>query len=103
MSRLRSLRQRAWEKSEGVCFLCKLPMLPNAEPGNPLAFTIEHILPRGKGGSNDMDNISGSHQYCNNWKQDELMENLPDGWRRVIRWKIKHLLANMKVDKSEIL
>lgn len=77
-------------------------MLPNAVPGDPLAFTIEHILPRGKGGTNDMENISGSHQWCNNTKQDELMEDLPDGFRRVLRWKIKHLLANMKVDNEKL-
>lgn len=100
MARLRSLRQRAWEQCEGICFLCGLPMIPNAVPGDPLAFTIEHIVPRGAGGTNDMENISGSHQWCNNWKQDVLMEELPDGYRRVLRWKIKHLLANMKVSNE---
>lgn len=99
MARLRSLRQRSWEKCEGICFLCGLPMIPDAVPGNPLAFTIEHIIPRSKeGGTNDMENISGSHFWCNNYKSDALMEELPDGYRRALRWKVKHLLANMKIE-----
>ena len=97
MARARSLRQRAWEKCEGICYLCGLPMLPKTVQGDPLSYTLEHIVPKGKNGSNDIENLSGAHQWCNNFKSDSLMEELPKGYRQVLRWKIKHLLANMKV------
>ena len=97
MSRQRSLRQRAWEKSQGVCCLCGLPMIPDVLPPDPLAFTLEHIIPKCQGGTNDMENLDGSHQWCNNWKGDVCVSELPSGWRRVLRWKIKHLLINRSV------
>lgn len=97
MGRTHSLRQRSWEKCEGICCLCGLPMFPGSEPGNPLCYTLEHILPKSKGGTNNLDNLSGSHQWCNNWKGDSLMEELPRGYRPVLRWKIKNFLIHQKV------
>lgn len=98
MARSRSMRQMAWQKCEGICFLCGLSMLPEAENGHPLGYTLEHIIPKAKGGTNDLDNLTGSHQYCNNYKQDSLMDELPSGYRPVLRWKIKNLLTHLKVD-----
>lgn len=97
MSRAHSLRQKAWEKCGGICYLCGLPMFPNAESGSPLVFTLEHIIPKSKGGTNDMENLSGSHQFCNNFKQDCLLEDLPAGYRKVLRWKINNLIVNSQV------
>lgn len=97
MGRASSLRQKAWVECRGICFLCGLAMLPDTEQGNPLAFTLEHIIPKSKGGTNDLTNLSGSHSYCNNYKQDNLMEELPAGYRPVLRWKIRNLLINQKV------
>lgn len=97
MARLRSLRQRAWEKCGGICYLCGLPMMPNVEPGDPLAYTLEHIIPKALGGQSDTDNVNGAHQYCNNYKGDSLISDLPSGYRAALRWKIKNLLAHMKV------
>ena len=97
MARLRSLRQRAWEACGGICYLCGLAMLPTTEPSDPLAYTLEHIIPKALGGPSDMDNVSGAHQYCNNFKSDALIEDLPVGYRPALRWKIKNLLAHRTV------
>ena len=94
MARMRSMRQRAWEKSAGICCLCGLPMHSDGE--GPLVFTIEHILPKSRGGANEIENIDGSHQWCNQWKNGSTMEELPHGWRKFLRWKIKHLIANQR-------
>ncbi len=40
------------------CFVCRLPV-EEAEA------TLEHIVPRSKGGSDDMDNLAISHAVCN--------------------------------------
>lgn len=72
-------------------------MLPSTEPGDPLAYTLEHIIPKALDGPSDMENVSGAHQWCNNFKSDNLIENLPAGYRATLRWKIKNLLANRKV------
>ena len=72
-------------------------MLPDAENGHPLGFTLEHIIPKSRGGTNEMENLTGTHQFCNNLKSDSLMEELPKGYRSVLRWKVKNLLIHMKV------
>lgn len=97
VARQRSLRTQAWEKSGGFCCLCGLQMAPDDSMGLALSFTLEHIVPKSRGGTNDMENLNGSHQFCNNMKKESLEEELPDGFKRVIRWKIKNLWANSKV------
>lgn len=97
MARTRSLRQQTWEKCEGICCLCGQPMFPEIRPGDPLQFTVEHIVPKSRGGSNEIDNLDGAHQWCNNFKADSLMDELPKGYRQVLKWKIKHLTIHRKV------
>ncbi|SRR6266498_193148 len=98
MSRAKSLRTLTWQKSGGICKLCNLWMPPpEINMGESLRFTIDHTIPKSKGGTNDLENLEGAHQYCNNFKQDTLLEELPQGWRRVIRWKINNLLIHSKI------
>lgn len=98
MARAKSLRTLAWIKSEGICYLCGLWMPPpGTDLGEALRYTIDHVIPKSKGGTNDLENLNGSHQYCNNFKQDTLIEELPQGWKRVIRWKINNLLIHAKI------
>lgn len=92
--RMKSLRYRVWEKSGGICFLCGLQMFPDDVYGVELSYTIEHVLPRCAGGTSDIDNLDGSHQWCNQFKNGSLMEELPAGYRKVLRWKIKNLLTH---------
>lgn len=72
-------------------------MFPDADPSSPLAFTLEHIIPKSREGTNDLENLSGSHQWCNNFKSNCLMDEMPAGYRKILRWKIKNLILNMKV------
>lgn len=91
----KSLRQQTWEKSGGVCCLCGLPMQLGII--GPLAFTIEHLTPRSRGGPNSIENLDGSHSWCNQYKDGSTMEELPKGVRRFLRWKIKNFLIHQKV------
>lgn len=97
MARARSLRQLTWEKSQGICFLCGLQMFPDLAPPDPLAYTVEHMVPRSRGGANELSNLEGTHQFCNNWKSDESIEDLPTGYKKFLRWKIKNLIRHRKV------
>ena len=98
MARAKSLRTLAWIKSEGICCLCGLWMPPpEVDLGESLRYTIEHLVPKSRGGDNDLDNLDGAHQYCNNFRGNTLLEDMPPGWKRVIRWKIKNLLTHAKV------
>lgn len=94
MARVKSLRSRVWEKSDGICCLCGQQMMPDDQYGRELAYTIEHMVPRSRGGSNEIENLEGSHQWCNQFKGESLIEELPPGYRKILKWKIKHLLLH---------
>jgi len=58
------------------CYLCNedidLAIPRNSEWGA----TIEHILPRSRGGMDTWDNVKLAHWICNNTKSDKLIEGL---------------------------
>lgn len=98
MSRKRSMRQIGWEISQGICCLCGYPM--HLDSNGPLAYTLEHVIPKSRGGANDETNVDGSHQFCNQMKNGSLMEELPKEFRRFLRWKIRNFIANQKPQKD---
>jgi hypothetical protein len=58
-----SLRQQVTRRAFGCCEYC----LSQAQ-FSPDPFSVEHIVPRGKGGSNELDNLAFSCQGCNGHK-----------------------------------
>jgi endonuclease I len=51
------------------CYWCKQEC--REESGHPNTATIEHITPRSKGGSNEMDNLAMACYNCNNRRGNE--------------------------------
>jgi 5-methylcytosine-specific restriction endonuclease McrA len=39
---------------------------------HPSSFTIDHITPRNRGGSDTLDNIGPAHRKCNRDKSDKV-------------------------------
>ena len=68
-----SERSAVYTKTEGHCAICG-KFVPYTE------FTVDHIVPLAKGGSNDISNLQCACGVCNRIKQDilpdELMEKL---------------------------
>jgi hypothetical protein len=58
-----SERQRVLERARGCCEYCQSQMRYATQ-----SFSIEHILPKAKGGSDDLENLALSCQGCNNHK-----------------------------------
>lgn len=59
-------RKRIWERGGGLCYLC----------GDPVTFdefTIDHVIPLSKGGSNLDSNKRPAHYACNQAKADKLL------------------------------
>jgi hypothetical protein len=51
------------QRAGGCCEYCLSQLAFCPDP-----FSIEHIIPRSKGGSNDLDNLAVACQGCNNFK-----------------------------------
>lgn len=58
-----------YNKTEGHCAICG-EFVPYTD------FTVDHIIPLAKGGSNDLSNLQCSCGVCNRIKQDILPEDL---------------------------
>jgi 5-methylcytosine-specific restriction endonuclease McrA len=58
MSKLSMKRRCLWENLP-ICFVC-LKLIENYEE-----CTIEHIIPKSKGGTDQLKNLAVSHQNCN--------------------------------------
>jgi len=61
----RLLKWALWESSK-VCGICKKQL-----PSYALA-TIDHIIPRAKGGGNEIENLQLAHDKCNQKKADKI-------------------------------
>lgn len=58
----RETKAAVWEKSSGACHYCGCAL-------NPFdGFTIDHVVARSKGGSDDLDNLVASCLPCNSRK-----------------------------------
>ena len=73
-----SLTSAQWidilQKSDGYCHYCK-----EREP--IISLTPDHVIPIGKGGANNAENIVAACGFCNNGKQDKSAEE----WLEEIR------------------
>jgi 5-methylcytosine-specific restriction endonuclease McrA len=57
------------------CALCGKPFDFDAAPRTPLSFTIDHIIPRSKGGSHDdLANMQPAHHSCNSARGDRELD-----------------------------
>jgi hypothetical protein len=62
-----SERARVVERAKGCCEYCK-----SQEQYSPDPFSVEHIIPLSKGGTNTLDNLAFACQGCNNRKYTSI-------------------------------
>ena len=58
------VRRKVTERAASFCEYCVSPLNVCPDP-----FSIEHIMPRASGGTDDLDNLALSCQGCNNFKR----------------------------------
>jgi len=83
----KTTRKIVYEKSKGHCCLC----------GNFVDYedyTIDHIMPLAKGGTNDISNLQCTCKVCNNIKTDVLPDEFMDKITEMIIY-----CMNMKYNK----
>ena len=63
-------------KTQNTCGICGNPVDVSLKPPNPMAPTIDHIIPVSKGGHpSDIKNLQLAHSACNRQKSDKLFNN----------------------------
>jgi 5-methylcytosine-specific restriction endonuclease McrA len=70
--------QKVYERDGGACQICWKPVDRSlrGDVRNPLAPTLDHIIPLSKGGAHTYANVRLAHCGCNNEKADKLPEGV---------------------------
>ena len=83
-----SVKKTVFDRANGRCEYCRSPFLFSTEP-----YTIEHIIPKSKGGDHDLNNLALSCFGCNLYKATKMtaldkitMENVPVFNPRTMQW-----------------
>lgn len=75
-------RMAAYNRCKGRCAICGR-FVPYDE------FTVEHIIPLEKGGSNAMENLQCAHSWCNLVKGNSLREELTRKLVGIVLYQMK--------------
>jgi 5-methylcytosine-specific restriction endonuclease McrA len=71
-------RRKIYKACDGVCFFCGIQFLPHVDALHPRKFTVDHLIPRKLGGTNDMRNLVAACRLCNQLKKDILFRSHRD-------------------------
>jgi len=66
-------RQTVFARDNFLCRLCGDPMDMSSSPPNPMAPTIDHIIPLANGGMHEMSNCQSAHFICNSRKGNRIV------------------------------
>jgi len=94
---------RSVSTSTKWCALCGLPIPDEVvSREHPLYGTVDHLIPKGKGGSNALTNRVAAHRHCNLQKDDRLgidPEEI-EQWRKHVKLHLEKL--GRKVTKAHM-
>ncbi len=93
------------ERDGWTCWLCGHRVDPFAPSGSPSSPTVDHVVPRSRGGSNDDTNLRLAHRRCNGRRGNHLPEldwpdefgllDAPPLWR-----SLRHLIPTRSLRKA---
>jgi len=87
------IKKALYERDKGICQLCLLP-------ANYIECNIDHILPKTRGGLNNIDNLQISHIWCNNIKGNSIRVHVPEYYINHVQYgKVFNLPKSKKVVK----
>jgi 5-methylcytosine-specific restriction endonuclease McrA len=69
---IRNRHRRIIAKDEPPCHICGQPINYQAHHLDPMSFTIDHITPINRGGTDTLDNCAAAHRKCNRDKSDKI-------------------------------
>lgn len=63
-------RSYIYKRDNWTCHLCGIKVDRHQQVPQPLAPTLDHIVPLARGGSHTYDNLAVAHFQCNSTKSD---------------------------------
>lgn len=79
------LRDSVERRARGRCEYCRSPAKYSPQP-----FSLDHVIPRGKGGPTSLDNLALACQGCNNHKYNKTHATDPFTRQRVELFHPRH-------------
>lgn len=73
--------------------------------GRTLLLTLDHVIPKSKGGSSDLNNLVTCCRKCNRRKKDNLFELFEDYARKLAKtllWKVNRSLLKQHLFSAEV-
>ena len=81
------LAPRVYERDKYTCWLCGLPTSGKFHNRDPLSPTVDHVVPRSKGGHpTDLGNLRCAHFACNAWRNDRESVTHTDIEKLLLTW-----------------
>ena len=65
----RGLRDALKHGGTVICILCNKPIRYYSD------LTVDHLLPKSKGGTNDLNNLAPAHYICNQAKRNTVLKD----------------------------
>lgn len=70
-------RLKIYERDNYICWLCDEPVDRDADPQkDDWAPSLDHVVPRSRGGSHDPENLRTAHRWCNSVRSDNDYHDL---------------------------
>lgn len=95
-------RHQLHHAQKGKCHYCDRPMIK--APNYPMSVTVEHLVPKSRGGTNQPHNIVGACSRCNNLRGDmpyaEFVERRTD-LEKTAKWAVRAEKAKVQPRKTK--
>lgn len=82
----RQIRDAVLERDGNVCQYCRVPLVPCiwGQPRHPDTATVDHVLPKSKGGQFTTDNLVACCHECNTARGNGDPWTIPVAHRHVV-------------------
>ena len=74
----RARRQSLYQRDGWTCQLCTGPVDPELPPLDNWAASLDHIIPRSRGGDHSDENLRLAHRWCNSVRGDDTYYTAAD-------------------------